>query len=465
VRKFDAVIIGAGPAGMSAAVRARAVGLEVAVVDEQPAPGGQVWRGIERSSALGRSQALGPEYVAGTEVAKAFRNSGAAYFPNTSVWQLEPRFRVYTREGNQVDILSARMLLIATGAVERAVPFRGWTLPGVLTAGAAQILLKSAGQIPDAPVWIAGSGPLMLLYANQLLDRGGRIAGMLDTRPAHNRRDALPHLTKALACWGDLMKGARWISRLRRGAFPIFRDVTDIEAMGDSRLEAVRYRTAAGVDKTVPGEMLLVHEGVVPDIQATLALDCRHEWNEAQQAFAPVLDEWGQTTVPGVFVAGDGGGIGGVRAACAAGENAALGIAQALGKLALTAARESASKPRLARARALALRPFLDALYRPRGGVAVPADDVTVCRCEEVTAGTIRAAARAGAGDPNQVKAATRCGMGPCLGRVCSATVSAIVANATAHSMSETGVFRVRPPLRPVTLAQLAALEGKKLAA
>lgn len=462
---FDVLVLGAGPAGMSAAVQARALGLDVVVIDEQPAPGGQVWRGVERAAARGRSAALGRDFAAGAELAKAFRASGAKYLAETSVWQVEPGFRVYTRRGNQMNILVAKTVVIATGTIERAVPIPGWTLPGVLTVGAAQILLKSAGEIPDTPVWIAGTGPLMLLYANQLLEMGGEIAGILDTAPPGNRRTALPHLARALRCWNDLMKGMRWISRLRAASLAIVRGVNEVEALGETRLEAVRYRTLGGAGKTVPARMLLVHEGVIPDVQLPLALGCRLEWSESQQCFVPALDEWSETSVPGVFVAGDGGGIGGVRAACAGGEIAAYGAARALGKISPAAAREGAERPRRARTRALGLRPFLDALYRPRRQVTLPEDRTVVCRCEEVTAGEVRAAARAGAGEPNQVKAATRCGMGPCLGRVCGLTVSSLIADTMGRTMADTGLYRVRPPLRPISLAQLASLEGKELAA
>lgn len=464
-RKFDVLVIGAGPAGMSGAIRARLLGLDVAVVDEQPAPGGQVWRGVERAAVLRRSEPLGADYVAGAQLAATFHASGAKYLSETSVWQVESGFRVYMRHKNQVNILSANSLLIASGAMERPVPFAGWTLPGVLTVGAAQILLKTAAQIPDAPVWIAGSGPLMLLYANQLLDVGGRVAGILNTAPPANCWAALPHWVPALACWNDLLKGLRWISRLRASDVPIVSGVNEIEGLGDTRLEAVRFRTGAGVERTVQTGLLLVHEGIVPDVQLPLALGCSHDWNEVQQCFVPSLDEWGQTSMAGVFVAGDCGGIGGSRAACAAGEIAAFGVACALRRLTPAAARDAARRFRCDLARALALRPLLDALYRPRRQITLPADDTVVCRCEEVTAGRIRAAAKAGAGDPNQVKALTRCGMGPCLGRVCGVTVAGIIADAVGRPVADIGLFRVRPPLRPITLAQLASLDGGRAAA
>ena len=462
---FDLIILGAGPAGMSAARRACALGLDVGVVDEQPAPGGQVWRNVEHATARRSAEAFGSDYESGAALARAFRACGATYLPGTQVWEIEPGFRVYTRNADRLDILFSRTLLIATGAVERAVPFPGWTLPGVMTVGAAQILMKSADDIPDRPVWIAGSGPLPLLYAQQLLESGGAIAGILDTAPRTNRYEALPHAMKALACWDELLEGARWIRRLRRSAIAVIRGVTEIEAFGASKVDGIRYHTDAGNESTVPATLLLVHEGVVPDIHMTLALGCRHEWNDAQQCFVPTSNEWGETSERGAYVAGDGSGIGGVRAACAAGEIAALAIARALGRLTEADTQQGACEPRRLRTRALALRPFLDALYRPRPQLAQPADDTIVCRCEHVTAGAIRAAVRGAAGEPNQVKAATRCGMGPCMGRLCGLTVAHLIAGTSGRSVAETGLYRVRPPLRPITLAQLASLEGKEIAA
>jgi len=455
-QSFDALILGCGPAGMAAAARAAALGLRVGVLDDQAAPGGQVWRGIERAVTQGRASRLGQDYVDGLSRVSAFRASGAEYFPDTAVWQIEPGYRVFTQRGGSVRILGARSILIATGAMERPVPFPGWTLPGVLTVGAAQILLKTADQVPEEPVWLAGSGPLLLLYATQLLDAGGRIAGILDTQVPGSRRRALGLAARSMAGWRDVLKGAQWATRLK--SVTKIPRVVALEAFGTDTLEAIGYRTANGAAGRVPAKVLLVHEGLLPDTCITRALGCRHHWIDAQQCYAPVVDEWGETSVPHCFVAGDAAGIAGAEAARIAGEIAGYALARAAGLAAFERAKADMPALRTRLVAAMSLRPLLDALYAPRSPLAALTDETIVCRCESVTAGELRSAIAEGAGEPNHLKAQTRCGMGACLGRQCGTLASMLVAEATGETMERTDLARARPPLRPITLAQLAAL-------
>lgn len=458
----DLAIVGAGPAGMAAAVRARGLGLSVLVLDEQPSPGGQVWRAVEAAAGTPEGALLGDDYRAGATVAAAFRSCGADYRPGAQVWQIEPGWRVFLTRNGAAELVEARCVLLAAGAQERPAPFPGWTLPGVLTVGAAQILLKTARQVPVGPAWIAGCGPLPLLYAVQLLRAGGSLAGFLDTAPAGNRVAALRHLPRALSAWPELRKGLGWLRALRRAGVPVLRQVSGVEALGGDRLEAVRYRTADGAVHEAAASALLVHEGVVPGVHATMALDCEHRWRPDQLCWAPALDPWGETSRQGVFVAGDGGGIGGAQAAGLQGEIAALGVARRLGR---PDAEAAVRRLRRRLRQALAARPFLDALFRPRPEIFAPADATVVCRCECLTAGAIRAAAGAGRVGPNQVKAFSRAGMGPCQGRQCGYTVAHLLAAAQGRPVEEVGFFRIRPPLKPLTLGELAALDVPEQAA
>lgn len=461
----DLLIVGAGPAGMAAAVTARRHGLSVRVIDEQPAPGGQIWRAIETVAATPRLARLGDAYRAGVDRAAAFRACGALYEAQSQLWQIEPGYRAFlTREGRARSV-TAEAVILATGAQERPVPFPGWTLPGVLTVGAAQILLKTADSVPEKPVWIAGCGPLPLLYMTQLLAAGGRIAGFLDTTPRGRLGAALRHLPQAFGRLGDLAKGLSWSLALRRAGFPIIRRVTELHAEGAGHLEQLRYRTEDGIEGSVAAEVLLVHEGIVPNIHAPLALGCAVTWHPGQSCYIPTLDAWGETSQAGVFVAGDGAGIGGAEAAEPRGRIAALRVAAKLGRLGEDAAAAAARTERAVLSRALALRPFLDALYAPRRQVFAPADETLVCRCEEVTAGELRILAKQGRPGPNQLKAFTRAGMGPCQGRQCGYTMAHILAAAQNRPVEEVGFYRIRPPLKPVTLGELASLDEREPAA
>ena len=454
----DFLVVGAGPAGLSAAITARTLGLDVLVVDEQPTPGGQIWRGIEAAEGSSRLDILGAAYAEGRDVVRQFRACGARYQPLTQVWQVEPGPRAFLTCAGKARSVDAGAILLATGAQERPVPFPGWTLPGVMTVGAGQILLKASGQIPDSPVWIAGSGPLALLYAVQLLDAGGTIAGILDTTPPGRAMRTLPQLARALAgAAKDVFKGLGWLARLMR-TVPYHRHVTDIEAHGTDRLERITYRTARGGAHTVEARLLLVHEGIVPTLHPTLALGCEHRWNADQDSYAPDLNVWGETTEPSFFVAGDGAGIGGAHAAVLRGKIAALGAALRLGRLSPAEAEDKARPLRGALARSLAPRAFLDLYYRPRPAVFAPTDATLVCRCEEVTAGAIREMAGSGLAEPNRIKTFTRAGMGPCQGRQCNYSVAAILAGSRTGTATEMGLFRVRPPFKPLSLGELSSL-------
>src|SRR4051812_35310148 len=311
----DLLIVGAGPAGMTAAITARRYGIDVVVVDDQTSPGGQIWRSVETVAATPRGAILGKTYRGGKATTDAFRASGALYEPRTQLWQIEPGFRAFVTHDGKARTIKARAIILATGAQERPVPFPGWTLPGVLTVGAAQVLLKTAGQIPSKPVWVAGCGPLPLLYLVQLLNAGGQIAGYLDTTPAGSHWAALRHLPNALRAGGALLKGLAWKAVLRQRRVPVISHVVDLEAHGSNRIESISYRTADGRQATASADNLLVHEGVVPSVHAAMGLGCAVEWRDEQDCYVPVLDPWGETSKAGIFIAGDGAGIAGAQAA------------------------------------------------------------------------------------------------------------------------------------------------------
>lgn len=240
--------------------------------------------------------------------------------------------------------------------------------------------------------------------------------------------------------------------RLRRAGIAVKRGVRGLRAVGRGRLEGVAWEggeTAA--------DHLLLHEGVIPNTQIGLALGLDHRWDDAQLCWRPAVDEWGDTSLPAIAVCGDGAGIEGAAAAALSGELAALAAAAALGRIDPAERDRRAAPLRAALARQRALRPWLDALYRPTESLLDPPDEVVVCRCEEVSAGDIRRAVRLGAPGPNQVKAFTRCGMGPCQGRLCGPAACHIIARARGVPASQIGPFHPRAPYKPITLGTLAA--------
>ncbi|MEC3861281.1 FAD-dependent oxidoreductase [Mesobacterium sp. TK19101] len=451
----DLLILGAGPAGMAASARAAGLGLSVVLIDEQPRAGGQIYREVDRVSGP-RGAILGADYLRGRALTGALAHPRITHLGGATVWQVGAGPEVFLTRNGQAERIAGQRLLIATGALERPMPVPGWTLPGVMTTGAAQILLKRSGLVAERAV-LAGSGPLLYLVAAQMVRAGTPPLALVETQRMGDLLAAQGHLTGALRGIRDLAKGLGLLADLRRAGVRRFTGVRDMAVLGDTRTEGIAFTTAKGPQQ-IACDTVLLHHGVVPNTQIPRSIEADHAWSDHQRCFAPVTDAWGETTVAGVFVAGDGGGILGAQAAELSGQLAALQVACTLGAI-TTGDRDLAARPlRRALARQRAFRRFLDRAYPPYSGGLAPKDDTVVCRCEEITAGQVRAAAARGAMGPNQCKAFLRVGMGPCQGRYCGATITELLASAHRQTPDQTGAFRIRPPIKPVTLGEIAAM-------
>jgi NADPH-dependent 2,4-dienoyl-CoA reductase/sulfur reductase-like enzyme len=354
-------------------------------------------------------------------------------------------------------MLEADNIVLATGAMERSMPFPGWTKAGVMGVGAGQVLLKDSALLPDGNVVLAGSGPLLYLLAWQYLQAGLRVSAIVETTPRSNLLRALPHLPGALRANAYLRKGLDMLRAIRRGAINHFRGATALRALGDEQVASLLFESG-GRSHEIPCALLLLHQGVVPNVQVTRSLGIEHDWEPLQRCWRPRVTAWGETAIEGIYVAGDGGGIGGAQVAEHQGRLTALHAARRLGGISVDECESRARPVRRRLAHHLAVRPFLDALYSPAREFLCPADETIVCRCEEVDAGSIREYVRLGCLGPNQTKAFGRPGMGPCQGRVCGLAVSELIAEARGLSPADVGYYRVRPPIKPVTLGQLAAV-------
>ncbi|MFT7254371.1 MAG: NADPH-dependent 2,4-dienoyl-CoA reductase/sulfur reductase-like enzyme [Paracoccaceae bacterium] len=451
----DLIVIGAGPAGMSAARRAAELGLRVIILDEQPAAGGQIYRNVDGAGAV-QSDILGKDYTHGLTLTVGLHHNNITHLKGAVVWQVEDGTRVaFTQNGTGALAVGERILL-ATGALERSMPLSGWTLPGVMTAGAAQILLKQSGIACHGAV-LVGSGPLLYLIATQMVRAGVPPLALIETQTTLDLMKSMRHLGGALRGWPYLLKGLRMLWELRRAAIPRHVGATGIAIEGAESAQAVTFdigKTAHRIECAT----VLLHHGVVPNTQAARSIDIPHLWDEAQNCFVPECDAWGRSAVATIFIAGDGAGIGGAKAAALAGEIAALEIAHDLECISDLDRDAAARKLRKHLATECAARPFIDAAYPPYAGAIAPPDATIICRCEEVTAGDIRRFAGLGCLGPNQAKAFGRSGMGPCQGRYCGLSVSQILAAANEISLDDTGYYRIRPPLKPVTLGELAAI-------
>ena len=457
-KHYDLVIIGAGAAGLSAAITADDYHLKVALIDEQATLGGQIYRGIE-SVPEKRGAQLGEDYLHGQSLAEAFRQTQVDYFPNTQVWSLNKHREISLIHNDKAKTLTAQQVILATGAMERPVPFLGWTLTGVMNAGAGQVLFKSSGVVPSEPVILAGSGPLLLLLGAQYARAGVTVKALLDMSTTANHIKSLTQFPKALLKMNYLIKGMTLQQELKKAGIPILEGVSSLKAFGeDDSLTSISFKHK-GALKTFETTLLLTHFGVIPQVWLTQAAGCQHKWDDSQQCWRPKQDDWGRTNLDGILIAGDGAGINGAKFAEYAGEMTALQAVHALGVIDQQQRNKQAVRAKKAKKSERNIRPFLEAWFAISDDLLSDIPDRTlVCRCEEVSAGDIRRAIACEHDDSNQVKFITRCGMGPCQGRQCANAVAHIVASETGRSVASSGLYRGRPPVTPITIGQLAAL-------
>lgn len=354
-------------------------------------------------------------------------------------------------------MLYPKNLIIATGAQERPMPVTGWQLPGVMYAGAAQILLKGSHLVPEGRIVLAGSGPLLLLLANQLLDAGVNISALLDTTPSGRLKKSISKILPALRGSDYLYKGLKLLVRLKTSGIPIHHHVKGLSAQGDQKLETVSFNLTedSAAVQSIDADYLFLHNGVVPNLRLPLAAEAQIEWSSQQSGWIAKVDDYGRMG-EGIYAVGDCAQISGARASELQGALSGLHVSSTLGKIDRDLFQSREKQILRLISRHIAVRPFLDALYAPAREYLVPEDDTVVCRCEEVTAGQLRDAIKLGCVGPNQVKSFTRCGMGPCQGAQCANSVSWVLADALGKPMDEIGLFRNRPPLAPVTLGQIA---------
>ena len=385
---------------------------------------------------------------------------------------------VYQRGGDGVQAGAERMeadaVILATGARETVTPFPGWTLPGVMTVGAAQLLVKRHGVCPAGPgqrVLLAGSGPLLLPAAARLVEAGAHVVGVLEAArldPSTLRQGGtLSGISEwAPALWDRLGEGWHYLSTLRKGRVPYRFGRAVVRATGVERVEAVDIaeldRTGTplpGRTETWPVDLLCVGYGLVPNIELAHLAGARVCHGAALGGWAVEIDEVSgvQTTVPGLFAAGETSGISGASSALLSGRTAAMCAAAWLGRLPEAALQAEMARTARRRRQDARFGALINLLFGAPDGLtrAIP-DDTPMCRCEEVTAGQVREAIAAGARSLDALKPALRAGQGLCQGRTCGPTLARLLAVETGRPVEASGLFQTRPPVKPVPLAAIA---------
>lgn len=456
--QWDAIVLGAGPAGIAAATRLSAGGARVMLVDENTAPGGQIWRGVETASPQ-RIALLGADYLYGQHRVAALRASTATLALNTVLWRVESDGVVWLKTPGGLVRHHSPHLILATGAMERPVPLPGWTLPGVTTIGGLQILLKKNGILPAGPLLLLGTGPLFYLYALQCIKAGKRDIVLLDTAQRRNWLPAAKAFPHALTGAGRyyLLKGIGLLSALRWHRVPFFTGVSDVSIVQEPLHGGLVLHCRTGrTTRTFAARQIGLHEGVIPEQHVARSLGCAFVWDEIAAAFKPRRSAELESSVAGVFIAGDAGGIGGYHVAEAEGRIAASIILHRLGKLDATPMRQEQHAAQHLCQSHLTSRPLLNRLYAPSPEILTPQDSALACRCEEISCAAVREAIRLGANGPNQLKAFLRTGMGPCQGRLCATTIAHLFAAERHIPLEDVGFYHIRNPLAPISVGDLA---------
>ncbi|MYR92527.1 MULTISPECIES: FAD/NAD(P)-dependent oxidoreductase [unclassified Streptomyces] len=504
-RSYDLAVIGAGPAGLAAAVTAADCGLSVALIDASERPGGQFFRhaapGLApRGNPVGHKRATfaawsarlaahvrggGITHLAGRHVWMAEGGGGAAAGPKGWALRHVPVGGAPTgnasgasADGNAPTpgstsaddspshdsapphaphLTQARFLLLATGAYERQLPFPGWTLPGVVAAGGAQAILKDSRALPGRRIVVAGSGPLLPAVAVSLAEAGATVPVLAEAASyaGYAARPGVLARNPAKAA-----EGARLAADLLRYRIRLRPRSAVVRAHGTDRVEAVtlaaldRYwRPVAGTEVRIACDALAVGHGLVPQLELAVALGCTLR-TAPDGTPAVVVDDQQRTDVNGLWAAGESTGVGGVQLALPEGWSAALSMAAVLRG---GGARGTGPRPAIARQRRFA--DLMAAVHRP--GPHWPqwlTEDTEVCRCEEVTAHELRQAHELGARDSRSAKLLTRAGMGWCQGRMCETAVTCLAAGGDGSAPL---VAARRPLSCPVSLQDLADSDSR----
>ena len=455
----DLLIIGAGPAGLSAAIAAAKAGVSVIVLDERPQSGGQYFKPLAPSHHTAKpSDAQFAQGKIHTESALAL---GVRIFQDTTVWGADAPNEVVAFVNGAEVIFRPSKLILATGAYERPVPFANWTLPGVMTTGAAQTLVRSYKVSPGMRVVIAGNGPLNLQLAVEMLRAGVKVVALIESAQA----PSLSQWKSMFQAWKsspDLMlQGLNYLKELRLNGVQVQWAHAIEKVIGEDTLRKVHFAPVnsqglLNLDKRVEVEAdtLCLGYGFIPSTEMARALGCDHTFVDQQLGYLQTDTSFeGRTSIRDVFAVGDGSAIGGARVAMARGRLAGLSVAADLNK-------DPASADLALSQRSLSQSlEFQKALWQifkaPPPLLSQIPDEAIACRCEEITVGQLRASIAQGFDSLATLKRMTRLGMGRCQGRYCACTASKLIQEVTGRTPVVEQFFAPRLPLKPVPVGSM----------
>jgi thioredoxin reductase len=453
------LIVGAGPAGLAAAIRAQGEGARVTLIDEAARPGGQIYRQSYDGSNGGLFADAG-ERARKKRLFAAFERIRPSidYRPGNAAFALFKSGELHVTDGARTEVLQADAIVLTSGVREIAIPFPGWTTPGVMYAGGVQSLLKGQRVLAGGRIVVAGAGPLPIVVAAQLVRAGGDVAALATLNPVSEMSLELHALWRGREI---VREGLRYLTTVIRAGVPRLRGFVPVQVEGREQVEGVVLartgrdgRIIPNTERTIACDVVAVSYGFAANSELALMAGVALRYDRPRGGWLPVVDELGRTSVPGIFVAGDAAGLRGALAAEAEGGIVGAAAAAASRDLDLAGFGTALSREFAARDELVAFQSAVQRMLRvPAGLWALTTDDTVVCRCENVTLRMLRDAFAAGHLTPNTLKRVTRAGMGWCGGRTCLHAMSAL---AELHGAHGTAPMTARPLARPVPLAVLA---------
>lgn len=463
---IDVLVIGSGPGGLRAALSAARSGASVVLVDERHHAGGQYFK--QRATAEDMLPA-DKQMQAGADLVEQVLAVGVEYRGNTLVWgafrESGEGITIGVETEGHAYLLRPRTLIIATGATERPTPLPGWTLPGVMTTGGFQTLLRSHQSFPPGPIVIGGNGPLNLQVAAELIKAGAEVNAVVESAQPTTMRGLIATLSAAMSAPGLIVQGLHYLWILRKANVPVYygyriagvNGTHTAESVTLRKLDSMNGKAFAAVEITAKAVGL--GDGFLPQTEISRLLGVEHEGGGGQTPWLNARrNDDGSTNVPGVFVVGEAGGFGGAHIAMAQGDLAGQSAARICGYTHSDQETEKNGRKSLAQHRRFQ-KAMWSAFAAPRQPVSEITPDTIVCRCESVTAGEIQETCKPDL-DFGAIKRQTRAGMGRCQGRYCAVTVHAIKTSGKPID-SEFEIATPQNPIKPILGAAIAVEQGE----
>jgi thioredoxin reductase len=461
----DLLVVGGGPAGLAAAATAAEHGLAVVVLDERGKLGGQYYKQPSSGFTVDESQ-IDLQYRAGRALISRAVKAGVRVLHGARLWGAPSADRLFAANAQERWEIHPKRLVLAAGAYERGVPFPGWTLPGVMTTGAAQTLSRSYQVSPGDRVLVAGNGPLNMQVAAELASAGAEVVALVELGHPVRLGSVLRGPVMALSAPGLIRDAARYTVALLRAKVPVITGAAVVRAEGDAdgvrsariaKLDAAG-RPVAGTERDFEVDAVCLGYGFLPSNELSRLLGCRHRWDEHLKTLVVDADAAGQTSVAGVRVIGDSARVNGAKVAQAAGVLAGAAVVAELVGIIPAELRTPIAQAKRRMVRNLRFQRAVNHAYAApvlTDHLAEPS--TVVCRCERVRLAEIDGQSSELASAPGAVKRVTRAGMGKCQGRYCGPVMLERSARLRDEAIAERSGFAPQAPVKPTAISVIAA--------